>query len=205
MTRFNGVAGIFIGGSGSRLGGIPKGLLPSPCVELTLVEDIARKLDIAGVDHTVLVGEHRAYDNVQMPKIQDAADGQGPVAGLLALARYAIDLNRRFVLAVACDMPYLSIALLRLLCTHDLEAIALVPKRELREPLCARYQARAVEDQLVRNFREGKLSLMSLLNELGTQCTDFAPDAEMSNALTDWDEPDDLPASIRRSLGSTLK
>ena len=198
--QLNALAGIFVGGKGTRLGGIPKGLLKSPRGPGTLVENLAHKLETLGFDRIVLVGQHAAYDRLTLPQLADSHAGVGPKAGLLALVRHAVSLNRKFVFAFACDMPHINSALIRQLCTHAPEAVALVGRREMREPLCARYLAAAIESTLMRQLAKHQLSLMSLLDELGTGCVELPANADSAHALVDWDEPSDLPSTVEELL-----
>lgn len=76
------VAGIFVGGRSSRMGGRPKGLLElSPGV--TLVERWRVLFEGLAIP-TVLVGEQDAYAQLGLPVIADEPHA-GLLGGLLAL------------------------------------------------------------------------------------------------------------------------
>ena len=94
------LAGIFVGGRSTRMGGRPKGLLRVPSGE-TLVErwsSIFAALSIPAV----LVGQNPAYARLGMEQLEDAAPNIGPLGGLLALLERA---KSGFAIAVACDSP----------------------------------------------------------------------------------------------------
>jgi molybdopterin-guanine dinucleotide biosynthesis protein A len=203
MTSFDGVAGIFVGGRGSRLGGLAKGLLKFPGDTATLVERLTQKLHDAGVDTIVLVGKHPAYVATHLSAIADAADGLGPMAGLLSLVRHTLGLGRTYALAVACDMPYLDVSVLQALCRQSPEAVALVPKRDSLEPLCARYHAAAIEPLLAQRLSGRNLSIVAMLRGLHAGCIELPIDRDLAASLNDWDEPDDLPDALRQQLGAS--
>lgn len=92
---------ILCGGSGSRLGGIDKGLLTwrdRSFIEL-IVERIAPQVS------QVLINSNRStpYPGVELPLVPDPwPDQRGPLAGLLAGLEAATD---EWVLFVPCDCP----------------------------------------------------------------------------------------------------
>lgn len=190
------VAGIFVGGRSSRMSGIPKGLLQPPRSADGLVTRLAQQLSLAGLSDVVQVGEHEAYAHLGLPVVADAAEGCGPMAGLLGLVKHAKLRGNEFVLALACDMPAVDAQLLARLCTESLEADALVPKRQYWEPLCARYRARAVLPHLQALVGSGRLRMLDLLDVLGDSCVELALGTAEARALEDWDSPSDLPEGV---------
>ncbi len=95
------------------MGGSPKGLLAAPDTGETLVGRalrIARELSL----DVALVGEARAYADIALDVsvIADNPAGIGPLGGLRALFLTA---NGRPVIALACDMPFVSSTSLRAL------------------------------------------------------------------------------------------
>jgi molybdopterin-guanine dinucleotide biosynthesis protein A len=175
------VAGIFVGGSSRRMGGRAKGLLVGPSGE-TIVGRWRRVFEGLGIP-VVLVGERPEYATVGVPVLPDRGAGAGPVAGLVALLAHA----ERHAIAVACDMPYVSAALVaRLVSAPD--AVAVAPRREGRwEPFFARYDApRALA------IAEGHASrsLQAVLDALGA--VELALTDDEACELRDWDAPPDL-------------
>jgi molybdopterin-guanine dinucleotide biosynthesis protein A len=190
-TRERIIAGIFVGGRSSRMGGQPKGLLElTP--GLTLVgrwRALFQRLGIA----CVLVGESGAYTGERVPAIADA-DAAGPLGGLLALLAHA---GERVAVAVACDMPFVSDALVARLVDAP-PTPALVARRAGRwEPFFARYDARAIRPLAEAAARSGARSLQAILDAVGARELPLSP--EEAAQLDDWD----TPADARRPRGAS--
>ncbi len=124
------LGGIFVGGASSRMNGVPKGLLRAPDGE-TIVAHVARAMREAGLE-PVLVGKRAEYAAIDVPAIADAADA-GPLGGLVALLDAARGEN---VVAVACDMPFVSAALVRKLAEAP-DAPVVAPRRAMGAALRA--------------------------------------------------------------------
>jgi molybdopterin-guanine dinucleotide biosynthesis protein A len=111
-------------------------------------------------DRIVLVANDQdAYRDVGLAMRADARPGLGSLGGILTAVRWAEDEERRAALVVACDMPFVSGPLLRLLAERAGEAEVVVPESGGRrgvEPLCACYAtscAAAIEAALARDDR----------------------------------------------------
>jgi molybdopterin-guanine dinucleotide biosynthesis protein A len=180
------LAGIFVGGASSRMGGSPKGLLAAPGGG-TLVTRWLGVLRAAGVADVVLVGRDGAYADVPLPALDDAPRGIGPLGGVVALLRHA---GARRAIAVACDMPFVSPELIgRLVAAPDAPVVA--PRRDERwEPLCARYDSPRVLPLAEAQVARGVHSLQRLLDGAGAQALPIAADA--ARELRDWDSPEDI-------------
>ncbi len=125
---------LMAGGGGTRLGGVPKGLLRRE--GRTLAERTLEALR-AVTSEQFVVANSRDYDTLGLPVHADLRPGCGPLGGLeTALARARAD----HVLVVACDMPALEPGVLHLLAGADPSADVVLPVVGGRpEPLCARY------------------------------------------------------------------
>jgi molybdopterin-guanine dinucleotide biosynthesis protein A len=183
------VAGIFVGGGSTRMGGRPKGLLRAPSGE-TLVERWKGLFEALAVP-CVLVGERvkEAYASSGLRLLDDARpeDELGPLGGLLALLAHAGD---RAAIVVACDMPFVSLELLRRLASVEEPAPALAARREGRwEPFFARYDARAVLPTALAHADARRGSLQALLDAVRARELDLRADEHAE--LRDWDTPDD--------------
>jgi len=163
-------AGILVGGAGSRMGGRAKGLLLTPDGE-TIVDRWRRLFSALGLP-CVLVGVRPEYAGLGLPIVPDDPPGVGPLGGLAAL------LARGSAVAVACDMPYVTEALLRQLVAAPAAPIV-APRRDdgRWEPLFARYDD-AVLPRVRARVARGALSLQGLLEESGA----------VPLPVTDWDE-----------------
>ena len=167
------------------MGGVAKGLLTTESGE-TLVSRWQRLFAELGVP-TVLVGQHEAYRALEAPKIADDPAGIGPLGGLVALLTTAGE-GRAF--AVACDMPFVSIELLRKLAAHPSPAPIVAARRgDWWEPLFARYDAPRVLSTARARVRRGEHSLQGLLDEASAEPLPLTP--VEANELRDWDRPED--------------
>lgn len=180
------LAGIFVGGRSRRMGGRPKGLLLAPTGE-TLVQRWQALFAALGIP-VVLVGQNAAYANLGLDQLADDPPKIGPLGGLIALLSHAAD---RDVIAVACDMPFVSLALLEKLATFESGAPASAPRnRGTWEPLFARYSARVVLAPARELAAKGELSLQCLLGDISAEPLPLTED-ELTQ-LRDWDCPADL-------------
>jgi molybdenum cofactor guanylyltransferase len=179
------LAGIFVGGRAARMGGVAKGLLESPSGE-TLVARWRRLFGELGAA-SVLVGCHEAYADLGIECIADDPPHIGPLGGLIALLTRA---GRGRVIAVACDMPFVSLELLGKLASHPSGAPVVAPRHDgLWEPLFARYDAPQVLAVARKNALAGERSLQRLLDELGAASLPITH--HELDQLRDWDRPED--------------
>lgn len=186
------VGGIFVGGSSTRMGGRPKGLLVGPD-GATLVERTRAVLTNAGVADVVLVGAQPAYAHLGIERIEDEPPSIGPLGGLVAFLRRAYERSARHAIVVACDMPHVSTRLVgRLLAAPPASAVA--PRREGRwEPLCARYDAAAILPIAEARVRAGEHALQGLLDCAGAAELPAGEGGEDDpRELRDWDTPADV-------------
>jgi molybdopterin-guanine dinucleotide biosynthesis protein A len=183
------LAGIFVGGGSTRMGGLAKGLLASP-EGPSIVERSQRLLRELGHD-VVLVGAHDAYAHLPFERVADEPPGIGPLGGLIALLRCGGETIDSRVLAVACDMPFVSRGLVERLGTWPADGPILAPRRNGRwEPLFARYDAGPVLPlALALAHAAGSRSLQRLLDRAGAVELPLSPREERE--LDDWDSPSD--------------
>src|SRR5258706_10388540 len=169
MTEPGILAGVFVGGASRRMGGRPKGLLSSPLGERpgeTIVGRWLRLFGALGIE-SVLVGRRDVYGELGARAIDDEPSDIGPLGGLVALLREGGD---RLVVVVACDMPYVSSALLERLVFASSGAAALAPKRDGRwEPFFARYVGSRPLELARRHVDAGRTGLHELLHALGAE------------------------------------
>jgi molybdopterin-guanine dinucleotide biosynthesis protein A len=138
----------------------------------------------------VLVGEAGAYAALELEALADEPEGIGPLGGLLALLRRA---EGGTILAVACDMPFVSPRLVEGLLSAATDAPIVAPRLNDRwEPLCARYDAARVLPTAAEHARRGLTSLQRLLDALGA--VSLPEGAYDPRELRDWDEPEDMIA-----------
>lgn len=137
------VAGIFVGGQARRMGGRPKGNLQADA-GTTILAKLRAACDAAGA-RVVLVGSpasREPYAAEGLDGLDDDPRAEGPLAGLLALLEHA---GGGRAVALACDMPFVTHAVLERLMADPSEAPVLAAKRgDTWEPFFARYDAARV-------------------------------------------------------------
>lgn len=182
------LCGIFVGGRASRMHGRAKGLLRADTGEPVVVR-LVRVARAAGLEPVWVGLEQSAHADAYraaaaLPELADRPPGIGPLGGLAGL------LEAGSAIAVACDMPFVSSALLTRLRSERPGAAVLAPRSQgLWEPLCARYDAALVLPTLTRALDAGTRSFQQLLASLEVTELTLATREE----LVDWDTPEDLP------------
>jgi molybdopterin-guanine dinucleotide biosynthesis protein A len=184
--------GLFVGGRGTRMGGVAKGLLRAPS-GASILEHLLTQCRVALPSAArVLVGDAAAYASLELPVLSDAPAGVGPLGGLRALLLDAARAGEHAVIALACDMPFVSARLLARLAAETPEAVALAPRTEtLWQPLCARYSLGALS-AVEAALAAGERSLQRVFARLGREALPLELDPEEQSELRDWDEPDDV-------------
>lgn len=181
--------GILVGGKGSRLGGVAKGLLPTPS-HVSIIEHLLAEIDTAAPEASVfLLGSRPEYAHLKVPVLEDQPSNIGPLGGLGALLRTASD----EVVLLGCDMPFISAALLRRLLSPACKtAIATKSDGEHFEPLFARFNLPATVPVVERRIAQGCYSLQGVLVELGAETLPLTQNEAAQ--LRDWDTPEDMVA-----------
>jgi len=179
------LAGVFVGGKSSRFGGVPKGLLTTAS-GTSLIARWSALFSELGVP-MVLVGAREEYRPLGIRIVPDQGADLGPLGGMLALLEYAPSST---IVAVACDMPYVSARLVERLLATEPEAPALAARRDGRwEPFCARYHAPRVLPLARDHAARSVLSLQALLDAAGA--AELTLSADDARELSDWDTPED--------------
>jgi molybdopterin-guanine dinucleotide biosynthesis protein A len=179
------LGGILVGGRGTRMGGVAKGLLATSSGE-TLIARWQRLFSAIGV-RCILVGEHASYRDSGIECIADEPPHIGPLGGLVSLLSAA---GESRAIAVACDMPFVSIELLSKLVAFPSAAPIIAPRRGGRwEPLFARYDAPRVIAAARKRIAAGEHSLQGLLTDVGAEPLPL--DASEWEQMRDWDRPED--------------
>lgn len=173
------------------MGGRPKSDLPAPGGGERLIERTVRIARTAALD-CVVVGCHPSAAPLppEVPYVPDDPPGTGPVGGLCGLLRAA---GVRPAIAVACDMPFVTAALLTRLAREAPGALVLAPRdpdTAKWQPLFARYDAARVRPLVDRAVADGVRSFQALFARL--DITEFALDDDERALLLDWDTPNDM-------------
>ena len=172
------------------MGGRPKGLLRTPDGGETLIERLLRLSAEVGFE-PMLVGAGELGAVAQgLPRVFDREPHVGPLSGLAAMFDHA---GERTCVAIACDMPYVSAALLSRLVRESPEASVLAPRDHETgkwHPLCARYAPAQVAPVLTQALERGARSFQALFRELSV--VELALSAAEQSELRDWDTPEDM-------------
>ena len=185
--------GIFVGGKGTRMGGVAKGLLRVPNGTETLIERLLQQCARAAPAASVfLVGEAAPYAALTIPQLQDAPAGIGPIGGLRALLLRACEDQSELALALACDLPFLAAELISTLILPSASAARVPFVGGRLQPLAAAYAPAATLGAVDRSLALGKYALMNALDQLGTGLERVEFDDERARALRDWDTPEDV-------------
>lgn len=183
--------GIFVGGKSSRMGGFPKGLIQYEGERL--VERMVRVAHEAELD-PLLIGAADEYAGIvpDVPRIEDAPQGIGPLGGLGGLLAEGRGSGRSCMIAVACDMPAVSAAVLHAILALEAVAPVLAAQRDGRwEPFLARY-SRNVTSAFEAFVAAGGRSFQRLFAAHAAPLT-IDPAILSDRVLCDWDAPADLP------------
>jgi molybdopterin-guanine dinucleotide biosynthesis protein A len=186
------IVGVLVGGRSRRMHGRPKGLLLAPREpdgsRATLIERTIALARERG--EVVLVGSAEAYAATGVRAIDDhdTARGEGPLAGLAGLLDYARGAS---VIALACDMPYLTGAMLATLASYAPDAAAVAPREDGKwSPLFARYDSRRTASVAVALLASGARAAHAVLDACDTR--ELPLSSVERAALRDWDRPEDI-------------
>ncbi|MEI9937464.1 MAG: NTP transferase domain-containing protein [Pseudomonadota bacterium] len=185
--------GIFVGGKGTRMGGVSKGLLRVPDSSETLIERLLRECARAAPEAALfVVGQAASYAALAIPQLDDAPAGVGPIGGLRALLLRACADESELALALACDLPFLDEAAISGLIA-PFSGVTRVPFAAGRlQPLAAAYAPAATLSAVDRSLSLGKHALMHVLDQLGSELERVEFDEERARTLRDWDTPEDM-------------
>lgn len=188
------VGGIFVGGRARRMGGVAKGLLRTKGNE-TIVTHHRRMFDALGIP-CVLVGVRSAYRGEGLAMLPDDPRSEGPLAGLLSLLDFA---RGGTAIAIACDMPFVTIDLLERLA--EAPPAAIVAARHARgwEPFFARYDAGRVLAPALGLAHDGHARLQMLFERV--RATPFVLTGAEGRELDDWDTPEDASVAWDARVG----
>lgn len=171
--------------------GTPKGRLVVPGGDETIVEALVNRAHTAGL-RPVLVGDASEYEDLvpTVLRIEDDPAAAGPLGGLCAALRFSAPAP---VIAVACDMPFVTVEALELLRDHPGAPVVAARRTDEApwEPMLSRYEPNAVLPTLQAALQRGVRSFQRLFEELPVERV--ANEPSILKALEDWDTPEDLP------------
>jgi molybdopterin-guanine dinucleotide biosynthesis protein A len=162
-------AAILAGGKSSRMG-VNKAVLPfrgKPMIHAVIeaVRPLATEIILVSDDAT-------PYASLGLRTVPDVYRGRGPLGGLHAALR-ASRTEETFLLS--CDIPRVSIHLLRYIADHPSVAPARVPELCGRvHPLCGVYDARCLPE-IDRLIAADRLAMAALLDAVGAAAIPIHP------------------------------
>jgi molybdopterin-guanine dinucleotide biosynthesis protein MobB len=139
--------GVILAGGASRRFGSPKAL--ARVGGRRIIDRVRDALSAAVPDVVVSANEPALFADLGLPMRADEVAGLGALGGIRAALRWAAERGRLGALVVACDMPWISADLLRMITERaaSTTADAVVPESGGRrgiEPLCAWYSVRCL-------------------------------------------------------------
>ncbi len=157
--------GAILAGGASRRFGAAKAL--AEVGARRIVERVRDALAAAVGDVVLIANEPESFGDLHLLTRPDLRPGAGAIGGIETALRWAMEMGRPGAVCVACDMPFVSPALLRELVRRagDGDAEAVVPESTGRrgvEPLCAWYSV-ACLPAIERALASDERSLHALL------------------------------------------
>lgn len=139
--------GVILAGGASRRFGSPKAL--ARVGGRRIIDRIRDALAAVVPDVVVSANEPELFADLGLPMRADEIAGLGALGGIHTALRWAAERGRSGALVVACDMPWVSAELLRMIAARaaSTTADAVVPESGGRrgiEPLCAWYSVRCL-------------------------------------------------------------
>jgi molybdopterin-guanine dinucleotide biosynthesis protein A len=160
-------AAILAGGRARRLGGADKASLPIG--RARIIDRQLAALSTVADDIRIVANDRDRYAGLGLRVIADVVPDAGPLGGLYTAL---LDATHDRVLVLACDLPFVTAALLQRLATEsgtgpDNDEVDAVVPRSARglEPLCALYLTRCAAAARARIDR-GDLMVAGLLADL---------------------------------------
>ena len=160
--------GAILAGGASRRFGSPKAL--AEVGGRPIVERVRDAVASVVADVVLVANEPEPFAHLGLPVRPDDVPGVGALGGVRTALVWAREEGRPGALCIACDMPFVSPALLRRLLEHAAasDADAVVSESRGRrgvEPLCAWYSAACVE-VIDRMIEEGDTAVHALLSRV---------------------------------------
>ncbi|HCA58251.1 MAG TPA: hypothetical protein DEP46_09735 [Blastocatellia bacterium] len=166
---------IIAGGEGKRLG------VPKWGVELAgerMIARVAAALSVVASNGKATVVARNRIEVAGLRVITDSPpagfdEAGGPLVGLYTALR---DAQSEWIIAAACDLPFVSGELFKKLlseCSDDLDAVVPVQPDGTPQPLCAAYRVAACLPAAKQAIAEGRLSMFALLDRVRTRFVPF--------------------------------
>ena len=163
-------AAILAGGRARRFGGADKASLPIGDARIIDRQLAALSVVTMKNDVRIVANDRDRYAGLGLRVIPDAVPDAGPLGGLYTAL---LDASHDRVLVLACDLPFVTAALLQRLVTEsgtgpDNDEVDAVVPRSARglEPLCALYMKQRCAAGALARIERGELAVAGLLADL---------------------------------------
>ena len=151
---------LLAGGNSSRLGRDKTRL--ELCAGRTMIEDTIQKLEMVS-DEVIVVTDGRRFPHLEAKLVSDIYPGAGSLGGLYTGLLAA---KSKHALVVACDMPFLSLALLRYMISLPRDYDVLIPELDHKlEPLHAIYSRNCLQP-IERLLKKGHFKILDFFDEV---------------------------------------
>lgn len=158
-------AAILAGGRARRFGGADKASLAVG--RARIIDRQLAALSTVADDVRIVTNDAARYADLGVRLVPDAIAGAGPLGGIYSAL---LDAAHERVLIIACDLPFITAALLeRLVAESGQDVDAVVPRSSRGlEPLCALYTKRCATEMKNR-IETGALQVAGLLDAVRTR------------------------------------
>jgi molybdenum cofactor guanylyltransferase len=155
------ITGVILAGGRSRRMGRDKAFLPFG--KGLLIERVIEVIRQVTADVTLITNTPEQYQRFDLPLFADVIPDAGSLGGIYTGLVYA---KAPYCLCLACDMPFVKPAFLRVLCDMAAEADVVIPKNaEDFQPLCAVY-SQACREPIRQRIDAGRLKITGFFDQV---------------------------------------
>ena len=173
---------ILLAGGPSRRMKRDKAVLPAPIEPL--IRRILNQVEGAFEEIVISIAKGRPYDFLPYRQVEDAIEGQGPLAGILSGLRAA---RNKTALVVACDIPQLDLDFLKKMIEMSDRYEVVVPRTPKGlEPLLAVYK-KSVIPRITKLLASSERSVLALFDLCRTKYVEVPDPSWLRNLNTPVD------------------
>jgi molybdopterin-guanine dinucleotide biosynthesis protein A len=189
------------GGKSIRMGGAPKALVPLG--GRSLIERVVDAVRAVTGDVLIVTNTPALYAHLGLPMVPDVFPDHGSLGGIYS-GLAAVPGDAAFT--VACDMPFLSVEVVRLVASRAAEADVVIPQIAGKwETLHACY-AKSCLGPIERRLRSGQLKVIGFFDEVRVLVITEAQIARLCDpavVFMNVNTPDELDRA--RALAASLE
>ncbi|MDP3987747.1 MAG: molybdenum cofactor guanylyltransferase [Candidatus Levybacteria bacterium] len=189
------------GGKSIRMGGAPKALVPLGA--RSIIERVVDAVRAVTGDVLIVTNTPALYAHLGLPMVPDVFPDHGALGGIYS-GLAAVPGDAAFT--VACDMPFLSVEVVRLVASRAAEADVVIPQIAGQwETLHACY-AKSCLGPIERRLRSGRLKIIGFFDEVRVLAITEAQIARLCDpavVFMNVNTPDELDRA--RALAASLE